>query len=167
MVQRPRAAGAIILAKSNMAAWYFSPYETTSSIAGITRNPYTPGDVLVETNWAVPRPRWRQTSVRWDWARTPEIRFADPHRTTPWSVFALTLGQTSRDGIIPLFLGADVGGADRCARWKMPVAVLYVVAGDHTQDPITQNSNGHIPKSFKMFQNSNGLRGARLGVFRP
>ena len=40
MVRRLREAGAIILAKSNMAEWAFSPYETVSSIAGITRNPY-------------------------------------------------------------------------------------------------------------------------------
>ena len=35
-----REAGAIVLAKSNMAEWAFSPYVTESSIAGITRNPY-------------------------------------------------------------------------------------------------------------------------------
>jgi len=35
-----REAGAIVLAKSNMAEWAFSPYLTESSIAGITRNPY-------------------------------------------------------------------------------------------------------------------------------
>src|ERR1700677_3698708 len=40
MVARLRAAGAIILAKTNMAEWAFSPYLTSSSIAGITRNPY-------------------------------------------------------------------------------------------------------------------------------
>jgi Asp-tRNA(Asn)/Glu-tRNA(Gln) amidotransferase A subunit family amidase len=40
MVQRLRSAGAIILAKSNMAEWAFSPYLTVSSIAGVTRNPY-------------------------------------------------------------------------------------------------------------------------------
>ena len=40
VVARLRAAGALILAKSNMAEWAFSPYVTESSIAGITRNPY-------------------------------------------------------------------------------------------------------------------------------
>src|SRR5262249_52100710 len=40
MVRKIREAGAIILGKSNMAEWAFSPYETVSSIAGITRNPY-------------------------------------------------------------------------------------------------------------------------------
>ena len=41
LVKRVRAAGAIVLAKSNMAEWAFSPYETVSSILpGYTRNPY-------------------------------------------------------------------------------------------------------------------------------
>src|SRR5579872_3908177 len=40
MVKKIREAGGIVLAKSNMAEWAFSPYLTVSSIAGITRNPY-------------------------------------------------------------------------------------------------------------------------------
>ena len=40
-VRKIREAGAIILAKSNMAEFAFSPYETVSSILpGYTRNPY-------------------------------------------------------------------------------------------------------------------------------
>ena len=40
MVKALKAAGAIVLAKSNMAEWAFSPMVTISSIAGETRNPY-------------------------------------------------------------------------------------------------------------------------------
>ncbi len=41
LVRRIKAAGAIVLAKSNMAEFAFSPYETVSSILpGYTRNPY-------------------------------------------------------------------------------------------------------------------------------
>jgi amidase len=40
-VARAKAAGAIVLAKSNMAEWAFSPVETVSSILpGYTKNPY-------------------------------------------------------------------------------------------------------------------------------
>src|SRR5690349_209720 len=39
-VRKLREAGAIVLAKSNMAEWAFSPYLSESSIAGVTRNPY-------------------------------------------------------------------------------------------------------------------------------
>src|SRR5450759_4482504 len=41
MVRRIREAGAIVLAKSNMAEFAFTPYETVSSILpGYTKNPY-------------------------------------------------------------------------------------------------------------------------------
>ncbi len=39
-VRKLREAGAVVLGKSNMAEWAFSPYITESSIAGTTRNPY-------------------------------------------------------------------------------------------------------------------------------
>ena len=40
-VKRIKDAGAIVLAKSNMAEWAFTPYETVSSILpGYTKNPY-------------------------------------------------------------------------------------------------------------------------------
>jgi amidase len=40
-VRRIKEAGAIVLAKSNMAEWAFTPYETVSSILpGYTKNPY-------------------------------------------------------------------------------------------------------------------------------
>ena len=40
IIKRLKEAGAIVLAKSNMAEWAFSPMVTISSIAGETRNPY-------------------------------------------------------------------------------------------------------------------------------
>ena len=40
VVRRLREAGAIMLAKSNMAEWAFDPYATDSSILATTRNPY-------------------------------------------------------------------------------------------------------------------------------
>ena len=40
-IRRIKEAGAIVLAKSNMAEWAFTPYETVSSILpGYTKNPY-------------------------------------------------------------------------------------------------------------------------------
>ena len=45
MVQKLREAGAIILAKTNMAEWAFSPRETVSSSYGRTANAYDVGFV--------------------------------------------------------------------------------------------------------------------------
>ncbi|HEY0749102.1 MAG TPA: amidase family protein, partial [Steroidobacteraceae bacterium] len=75
-------------------------------------------------------------------------------------------GLTSRDGIIPLFLSADVGGP--IVRTVEDAATLLdALAGIDPQDPITTNSAGHIPSSYKTFLDKKGLRGARIGVFRP
>ena len=56
VVQALRQAGAIILAKSNMAEWAFSPYFTISSTHGETRNAYD----LPPVPAAVPHRRWRR-----------------------------------------------------------------------------------------------------------
>jgi Asp-tRNA(Asn)/Glu-tRNA(Gln) amidotransferase A subunit family amidase len=75
------------------------------------------------------------------------------------------MGMTSRDGIIPLYLRNDIGGP--MARTVTDaVKVLEVIAGYDPADPITQRSQGHIPDSFARFLDKDGLRGARIGVFR-
>jgi amidase len=164
MVQRIRAAGAIILGKSNMAEWAFSPYETVSSIAGITRNPYNleyvPAGSSGGTAAAVAA-NFGAVGLGTDTGNS--IRGPSSHNALVG--IRPTIGLTSRDGIIPLFLGADVGGP--IARTvEDAAALLDVVAGYDPQDPVTRNSEGHIPKSYRAFLDRQGLRGARIGVFR-
>lgn len=164
MVRRIREAGAIILAKSNMAEWAFSPYETVSSIAGITRNPYNLDYVPAGSSGgtaAAIAANFGAVGLGTDTGNS--IRGPSSHNALVG--IRPTIGLTSRDGIIPLFLGADVGGP--IVRTVADAAALLdVVAGYDPQDPITQNSDGHIPKTYKAFLDSRGLRGARIGVFR-
>ncbi|MFQ5675098.1 MAG: amidase family protein, partial [bacterium] len=76
-----------------------------------------------------------------------------------------TMGLTSRDGIIPLYLRNDIGGP--IARTvEDAVRVLEVIAGYDPADPITAASNGKIPQIYTQFLDKDGLKGARLGVFR-
>ena len=164
MVQRIRAAGAIILGKSNMAEWAFSPYETVSSIAGITRNPYdldyVPAGSSGGTAAAVAA-NFGAVGLGTDTGNS--IRGPSSHNALVG--IRPSIGLTSRDGIIPLFLGADVGGP--IARSVEDAAgLLEVVAGYDPNDPVTQNSEGHLPKSYRAFLDRQGLRGARIGVFR-
>jgi amidase len=165
MVRRLREAGAIILAKSNMAEWAFSPYETVSSIAGITRNPYNlevvPAGSSGGTAAAVAA-NLGAVGVGTDTGNS--IRGPSSHNALVG--IRPTIGLTSRDGIIPLFLSADVGGPI-VRTVEDAAALLDVVAGYDPEDPITKNSEGHIPKSYAAFLDKNGLRGARIGVFRP
>jgi Asp-tRNA(Asn)/Glu-tRNA(Gln) amidotransferase A subunit family amidase len=165
MVERIRAAGAIVLAKSNMAEWAFSPYVTVSSIAGITRNPYdlerVPAGSSGGTAAAVAA---NLGAVGLGTDTGNSIRGPSSHNALVG--IRPTLGMTSRDGIIPLFLSADVGGP--IARTVEDAATLLeMVVGYDPEDPITKHSEGHIPKSYQLFLDKNGLRGARIGVFRP
>lgn len=164
MVQKIRAAGAIILAKSNMAEWAFSPYLTASSIAGITRNPfdldYVPAGSSGGTAAAVAA-NLGEIGLGTDTGNS--IRGPSSHNALVG--IRPTMGLTSRDGIIPLALGADMGGP--MARSVADAATLLdVVAGYDPADPITQSSAGHIPKSYSASLDKNGLRGARIGVYR-
>jgi amidase len=165
MVQRIRAAGAIILGKSNMAEWAFSPYETVSSIAGITRNPYNLDYVPAGSSGgtaAAVAANFGAVGLGTDTGNS--IRGPSSHNALVG--IRPTIGLTSRDGIIPLFLGADVGGP--IARTvEDAAALLDVVAGYDPNDPVTQNSEGHTLKSYRAFLDRQGLRGARIGVFRP
>jgi amidase len=164
MVQRVRAAGAIILAKSNMAEWAFSPYETVSSIGGITRNPYNLDFVPAGSSGgtaAAVAANLGAIGLGTDTGNS--IRGPSSHNALVG--IRPTIGLTSRDGIIPLFLGADVGGPI-VRSVEDAAALLDVVAGYDPEDPITKNSDGHIPKSYKSFLNPRGLRGARIGVYR-
>jgi len=164
MVQRIREAGAIVLAKSNMAEWAFSPYETVSSIAGITRNPYDLNYVPAGSSGgtaAAVAANFGAVGLGTDTGNS--IRGPSSHNALVG--IRPTIGLTSRDGIIPLFLGADVGGPI-VRTVEDAAALLDVVAGYDPQDPVTKNSEGHIPKSYRAFLDPHGLRGARIGVFR-
>ena len=163
MVKKLREAGAIVLAKSNMAEWAFSPYVTVSSIAGITRNPYDLDRVPAGSSGgtaAAVAASLGEVGLGTDTGNS--IRGPSSHNGLVG--IRPTMGLTSRDGIIPLYFGNDMGGP--MARTVEDAArVLEVVAGYDPADPITKSSDG-VPKNYTRFLDKNGLKGARIGVFR-
>ena len=59
-----------------------------------------------------------------------------------------TMGLTSRDGIIPLYLRNDVGGP--MARTVEDAArVLDAIAGPDPADPVTERGRGKVPKTIR------------------
>jgi amidase len=163
-VRKLREAGAIVLAKSNMAEWAFNPYLTVSSLAGITRNPYdlerVPAGSSGGTAAAVAA-NFGAVGLGTDTGNS--IRGPSSHNALVG--IRSTMGLTSRDGIIPLYLRNDIGGP--MARTVEDAArVLEVIAGYDPADPITKAAEGKVPPSYTQFLDKNGLRGARLGVFR-
>jgi Asp-tRNA(Asn)/Glu-tRNA(Gln) amidotransferase A subunit family amidase len=164
MVARLRAAGAIILAKTNMAEWAFSPYLTASSIAGITRNPYDLSRVPAGSSGgtaAAVAASLGESGLGTDTGNS--IRGPSSHNDLVG--IRPTIGLTSRAGIIPLFANNDVGGP--MARTVADAAALLtVVAGPDSADPVTQLDADKPKLDYTKFLDRHGLRGARIGVFR-
>lgn len=165
VVKKLRQAGAILLAKSNMDEWAFSPYKTESSIAGVTRNPYDLSRVPAGSSGgtaAAVAANFGLAGIGTDTGNS--IRGPSSHCALVG--IRPTLGLTSRDGIIPLYLDFDVAGP--MARTVEDAArLLDTMAGYDPADPVTAACVGKIPKSYTAFLDDNGLSGARIGVLRP
>ncbi len=159
-----REAGAIVLAKSNMAEWAFSPYLTESSIAGITRNPYdlerVPAGSSGGTAAAVAA-NFGAVGLGTDTGNS--IRGPSSHCCLVG--IRSTMGLTSRDGIIPLYLRNDIGGP-MARTVEDAVRILEVIAGYDPADSVTQRCEDKIPENYTQFLDKNGLKGRRIGVFR-
>ncbi|MEM6301647.1 MAG: amidase family protein [Pseudomonadota bacterium] len=157
-------AGAIVLAKSNMAEWAFNPYVTVSSIAGITRNPYdlsrVPAGSSGGTGAAVAA---NLGAIGLGTDTGNSIRGPSSHNNLVG--IRSTMGATSRDGIVPLSLRNDIGGP-MARTVEDAVRLFEVIVGQDPADPITARSKGKISNGYQQFLNVDGLDGARLGVFR-
>ena len=163
VVARLRAAGAIVLAKSNMAELAFSPYETVSSILpGYTRNPYELDRVTAGSSGGTAAAVASSMGVVGLGTDTGNsIRGPSSHQALVG--IRPTMGLTSRSGVVPLFLGADVTGP--MARTVADaVAVLQVMAGPDPGDPVTLASRGHVSADYASALVPDGLRGRRIGV---
>jgi Asp-tRNA(Asn)/Glu-tRNA(Gln) amidotransferase A subunit family amidase len=159
-----REAGAIVLAKSNMAEWAFSPYQTVSSIAGTTRNPYDLDRVPAGSSGgtaASVAANFGTAGLGTDTGNS--IRGPSSHCCLVG--IRSTMGLTSRDGIIPLYLRNDIGGP-MARTVEDAVKILEVIAGYDSADSITKKCLGKVPENYSQFLDKNGLKGARIGVFR-
>jgi Asp-tRNA(Asn)/Glu-tRNA(Gln) amidotransferase A subunit family amidase len=165
MVAKLRAAGAIVIAKTNMAEWAFSPYLTASSIAGITRNAYDLTRVPAGSSGGTAAgvaASLGQSGLGTDTGNS--IRGPSSHNALVG--IRPTLGLTSRAGIIPLFAHNDVGGP--IARSVADAAALLtVVAGADPADPLTTLDANRPHVNYTRSLDRHGLRGARIGVYRP
>jgi Asp-tRNA(Asn)/Glu-tRNA(Gln) amidotransferase A subunit family amidase len=164
-VKRIREAGAIVLAKSNMAEFAFTPYETLSSILpGHTRNPYDPTRVPAGSSGgtaAAVAASFGAVGLGTDTGNS--IRGPSAHNALVG--IRSTMGLTSRDGIVPLNLYRDIGGP--MARTVVDaVTVFDVIAGYDPDDPVTENGKDERPRSYMSSLSRDGLRGARIGVVR-
>ena len=175
-VARMKQAGAIVLAKSNMAEWAFTPYETVSSILpGYTKNPYALDRVTAGSSGgtaAAVAANLGAVGLGSDTGNS--IRGPSSHQAL--AGIRSTMGLTSRGGVVPLNLLADVAGP-MTRTLADAVAVLQVIAGPDPDDPVTvagtpearMFSPAERPSALPDYSGSlarDGLEGARIGILR-
>src|SRR5688572_13257233 len=164
-VRRIREAGAIVLAKSNLAEWAFTPYETVSSILpGYTRNPYALDRVTAGSSGgtaAAVAANLGEVGLGSDTGNS--IRGPSAHQALVG--IRSTMGLTSRAGVVPLNSTADIAGP-MARSVADAVAVFDVIAGSDAADSVTAGADGKRERSYNAFVTRGRLSGARIGVLR-
>jgi amidase len=175
-VRRIREAGALVLAKSNMAEFAFTPYETVGSLLpGYTKNPYALDRVTAGSSGgtaAAMAANFGLIGLGSDTGNS--IRGPSSHQAL--AGIRSTMGLTSRGGVSPLSLLADIAGP-MTRTLEDAVAVLQVIAGEDPDDPVTlaapyineglrpQGRPAAIP-DYRAALVRDGLKGSRIGVLR-
>ena len=177
LVKKIKAAGAIVLAKSNMAEFAFTPYETVSSILpGYTKNPYALDRVTAGSSGgtaAAIAANFGLIGLGSDTGNS--IRGPSSHQSLVG--IRSTMGLTSRSGVAPLNLLADIAGPIT-RTVEDAVAVFGAIVGPDPADPVTvaespiarDFSPGGRPTEkrpdYAAALKKDALKGARVGVLR-
>jgi len=162
MVQKLREAGAIVLAKTNMAEWAFSARQTVSSSYGRTANAYDVNFVPAGSSDGTASGVAASLGVAGMGSDTGNsIRGPSSHL----ALFGIrsTIGLTSRDGVIPLAFDRDIAGP-MTRTVEDGVRLFNIVADYDPSDPLAVPDKREA--DYMRFLNADGLDGKRLGVFR-
>ena len=169
LVARLRAAGAVLLGKTNLSEW--ANFRSSHSVSGWsgrggqTRNPY-----------ALDRTPSGSSSGSGVAAAANLCSLAvgtetDGSITSPSAANALvgvkpTVGLIARTGIIPISASQDTAGP--MARTVRDAAILLGVLAQATDrdDPATQDKARVAHDDYTPFLQADGLKGARIGIAR-
>jgi amidase len=162
MVRRIREGGAIVIAKTNMAEWAFSPRQSISSSFDTTRNAYALDRVPAGSSGGTASGVAASFGVVGLGSDTGNsIRGPSSHLALVG--IRSTIGLTSRDGVIPLAFDRDIAGP--MGRTVEDVAKVFnVVAGYDPADPYTADGRDLVEDDYTAFLDPNGLQGVRLGI---
>jgi Asp-tRNA(Asn)/Glu-tRNA(Gln) amidotransferase A subunit family amidase len=163
MVAKLRAAGAIIIGKTNLDE-YAPAGIGRSTLGGQTCNPYdtkrtTGGSsagsaAAVAANLAI-------CGLGTD--TSGSVRY--PSSLNALVGMVATQGLVSRAGIVPLTFSRDRGGP-MCRTVEDTAALLEVLAGHDPRDVITAVAHGRQPVAYSNYAGRKSLAGKRLGVVR-
>ncbi|HEY8833119.1 MAG TPA: amidase [Gemmatimonadaceae bacterium] len=165
---RLRAAGAILLGKTNLSEWanFRSTHSSSgwSGRGGQAKNPY-----VLDRN-PCGSSSGTGAGVSANMCAVGIGTETDGSIVCPSSVNGIvgikpTLGLVSRAGIIPIAHSQDTAGP--MTRTVRDAAILLgVLTGVDARDPATSSSGARGQTDYTQFLDPNGLRGARIGVAR-
>ncbi len=168
VAQRLRAAGAVILGKTNLSEW--ANIRSSHSISGwsgrggLTRNPYA-----LDRN-ACGSSSGTGSGISANLAAVGIGTETDGSIVCPSSSNGLagikpTVGLVSRSGIIPISHNQD-GAGPMCRTVRDAAILLGALTGVDPEDAATAASAGKSQTDYAQYCDPNGLKGARIGVAR-
>lgn len=166
IVQRLRAAGAVLLGKTNLSEW--ANFRDDNSISGWsgrgrqTHNPY-----ILDRN-PCGSSSGTGAAVTASFAAIGIGTETDGSIVCPSSICGIvgikpTIGLVSRSGIIPISISQDTAGP-MCRTVADAAALLNVIAFPDPDDPAARTNGQRI--DYTDFLIADSLRGARIGVAR-
>ena len=165
LVTRLRAAGIVVLGKTNLSEWanIRSTRSTSgwSGRGGLTRNPYAL-DRNTSGSSAGTAAAVAASLVPFGVGTETDGSIVSPASINGLVGLKPTIGRVSRDGVIPISHSQDTAGP--MARTVVDAALLYrAMQGADAADPVTASAptavgSGPLP--------AGALRGARLGIAR-
>jgi amidase len=166
IVKQLRAAGAVLLGKTNLSEWanFRSTRSTSawSSRGGQTKQPYLLGRNPSGSSAG------SGTAVAANLCAVAIGTETDGSVVSPSSVNGLvgikpTVGLLSRSGIIPISKTQDTAGP--MARTVKDAAILLgALTGIDPEDAVTHESDGKAKTDYTPFLDMNGLKGKRIGI---
>jgi len=168
VAQRLRAAGAVILGKTNPSEWanLRSSHSTSgwSGRGGLTRNPYA-----LDRN-PCGSSSGTGASISANLAPVGIGTETDGSIVCPSSANGLagikpTVGLVSRSGIIPISHSQD-GAGPMCRTVRDAAILLGALTGVDPDDAATSASAGKSQTDYARYCDPHGLKGARIGVAR-
>lgn len=168
VAQKLRAAGAVILGKTNLSEWanIRSSHSTSgwSGRGGLTKNPYA-----LDRN-ACGSSSGTGAGISANLAAAGIGTETDGSIVCPSSSNGLagikpTVGLVSRAGIIPISQSQD-GAGPMCRTVRDAAILLGALTGVDPEDAATAASAGRAQTDYAQYCDPNGLRGARIGVAR-
>jgi len=168
IVTKLRAAGAVILGKTNLSEWAnFRSTQSTSGwsgVGGVVNNPYA-----LDRN-ACGSSSGSAAAAAADLATVTVGTETDGSIVCPSSAngdvgLKPSIGVVSRTGIVPISHEQDTAGP--ITRNVTDTAVLLgVLQGSDPADPATAAAQGHTYSDYTKFLNAGALKGARIGIWR-